>query len=182
MRVIDLELLGAKKIEHQVWADERGSFIETWNEREFHKLGITCSFVQDNMSTSKRWTARGLHYQIQHPQGKLVRVLSGEIYDVIVDLRRSSSTFRRAIGMYLSAQRAESLWVPPGFAHGFLALTDDTKVAYKVTEFWAPQAERTLLWNDPELGVAWPLPPHVQPIVSPKDAAGALLHRAETYA
>src|SRR5687768_4842339 len=101
MRVIDLELLGAKKIEHQVWADERGTFIETWNEREFHKLGITCSFVQDNMSTSKQWTVRGLHYQVQHPQGKLVRVLAGEIYDVLVDLRRSSATFGRATGIHL---------------------------------------------------------------------------------
>lgn len=182
MRAINLELSGALKIEHQTWRDERGTFLETWNEREFQKLGISCRFVQDNMSTSKRWTVRGLHYQIQQSQGKLVRVLTGEIYDVIVDLRRSSATFGRAIGVHLSAEGAESLWVPAGFAHGFLSLAEDTKVAYKVTDFWSPQAERTLLWNDPELGVSWPLPSNVDPTISAKDAAGSTLASAETYA
>jgi dTDP-4-dehydrorhamnose 3,5-epimerase len=182
MRAIELELPGALKIEHRVWPDERGSFVETWNEREFHKLGITDAFVQDNMSTSKQWTVRGLHYQVQQPQGKLVRVLAGAIYDVFVDLRRSSATFGRAIGVHLSAERAESLWIPAGFAHGFLSLADETKVAYKVTEFWAPQAERTLLWNDPALGIDWPVAPGAQPIVSAKDAAGLPFARAESYA
>lgn len=182
MRAIELELPGAIKVEHQVWRDERGAFVETWNEREFGKLGIPATFVQDNMSTSRRWTVRGLHYQIDQAQGKLVRAVAGEIFDVIIDLRRSSPTFGRALGVTLSAERGESLWVPQGFAHGFLALSDDTKVAYKVTDFWAPSMERTLLWNDPALGIDWPLPPGATPIVSAKDALGSRLDSAETYA
>jgi dTDP-4-dehydrorhamnose 3,5-epimerase len=181
MRAVSLELPGVLKIEHRLWHDERGAFLETWNEREFHKLGLTAPFVQDNMSISKRWTVRGLHYQIQQPQGKLVRVLAGEIYDVIVDLRRSSPSFGRSLGIHLSAARAESLWVPSGFAHGFLALADHTQVAYKVTDFWAPQAERTLLWDDPQLAIRWPLPADLRPIISTKDAAGTLLAHAEAY-
>lgn len=182
MRAVPLTLAGALKIEHQIWRDERGAFVETWNEREFAKLGLTESFVQDNMSTSRRWTVRGLHYQVEQSQGKLVRVVAGEVFDVIVDLRRSAPTFGRALGVPLSAERGESLWVPPGFAHGFLALSDDTKVAYKVTDFWAPKMERTLLWNDPALQIEWPIPSSVAPIVSAKDAVGAPLASAETYA
>lgn len=181
MRAVSLELTGAVIIEHQIWHDERGAFVETWNEREFAKLGLAASFVQDNMSTSRRWTVRGLHYQVEHAQGKLVRVLAGEVFDVIVDLRRNSSTFGRALGVPLSAERGESLWVPQGFAHGFLALTNDTKVAYKVTNFWAPKMERTLLWNDPALKIDWPLPANVAPIISAKDALGSPLASAETY-
>jgi dTDP-4-dehydrorhamnose 3,5-epimerase len=182
VRVLELELAGAVKIEHQIWRDERGAFVETWNEREFQKLGLPATFVQDNMSTSRCWTMRGLHYQVEQAQGKLVRVVAGEIFDVIVDLRRTSPTFGRALGVTLSAERGESLWVPKGFAHGFLALAEQTKVVYKVTDFWAPKMERTLLWNDPELKIDWPLPSRTTPIVSAKDALGASLADAETYA
>lgn len=182
MRAVELELAGVVKVEHQIWRDERGAFLETWNQREFENLGLPATFVQDNMSTSRRWTVRGLHYQVEQAQGKLVRVVAGEIFDVVVDLRRSSPTFGRALGVALSAERGESLWVPEGFAHGFLALSDETKVAYKVTDFWAPKMERTLLWNDPALEIDWPLPLDTTPIVSAKDALGSLLSQAETYA
>lgn len=181
MRAIALELAGVVKFEHDVWRDERGLFVETWNRRELAKCGVEADFVQDNVSVSRRWTVRGLHYQIQQPQGKLVRVLSGEIFDAVVDLRRSSPSFGRALGIRLSAQTHDALWIPPGFAHGFLALENDTKVTYKVTDYWAPKAERTLLWNDPQLKIGWPIPPDVTPVISAKDAAGAPLDRAESY-
>lgn len=181
MRAIPLELPGVVKFEHDVWRDERGLFVETWNRRELVKCGVEADFVQDNVSVSKQWTVRGLHYQIQQPQGKLVRVLHGEIFDAVVDLRRSSPFFGRAIGIRLSAQTYDALWVPPGFAHGFLALENDTKVTYKVTDYWAPKFERTLLWNDPRLQLLWPIPPDTMPIVSAKDAVGATLEHAENY-
>jgi dTDP-4-dehydrorhamnose 3,5-epimerase len=181
MRAIALELAGVLKIEHDVWRDERGLFVETWNRRELVKCGVVDDFVQDNVSVSKQWTVRGLHYQIQQPQGKLVRVLSGEIFDAVVDLRRSSPSFGQAIGIRLSARTYDALWIPPGFAHGFLALENDTKVTYKVTDYWAPKSERTLLWNDPKLKIDWPIPPDAMPIVSAKDAIGAPLDRAESY-
>lgn len=181
MRAIALELPGVLKFEHDVWRDERGLFVETWNRRELAQCGVAADFVQDNVSVSRQWTVRGLHYQIQQPQGKLVRVLSGEIFDAVVDLRRSSPSFGRAIGIRLSAQTYDALWIPPGFAHGFLALENDTKVTYKVTDYWAPKSERTLLWNDPKLKIRWPLPPDATPIVSAKDAVGAPLDRAESY-
>ncbi len=181
MRAIGLSIVGALKIEHQLWHDERGTFVETWNEKAFHDLGVKANFVQDNLSISRQWTVRGLHYQVQQPQGKLIRVLTGEIYDVLVDLRRSSPTFRLAIGVHLSAQSGDSLWVPQGLAHGFLALAEQTRVAYKVTDFWLPKAERTLVWNDPELKIAWPIPSGIQPIVSAKDAAGSSLQNADVF-
>ena len=181
MRAVALELPGVLKFEYDVWRDERGLFVETWNRRELMKCGVADDFVQDNVSVSKQWTVRGLHYQIQQPQGKLVRVLSGEIFDAVVDLRRSSQSFGRAIGIHLSAHTFDALWVPPGFAHGFLALQNDTKVTYKVTDYWAPKSERTLLWNDPELQIDWPIAPDATPIVSAKDAVGAPLNRAESY-
>jgi dTDP-4-dehydrorhamnose 3,5-epimerase len=181
MRATGLSIPGVLKIEHQLWRDERGMFTETWNERSFQDLGIGSKFVQDNLSISKRWTVRGLHYQVLQPQAKLIRVLAGEIYDVLVDLRRSSPTFGRAIGVHLTAQSGDSLWVPEGLAHGFLALAEQTQVAYKVTDFWLPKAERTLLWNDPKLGVEWPIPAGIQPIISAKDAAGTELQSAETF-
>lgn len=180
MRAIPLELPGLIKLEHDVWRDDRGLFVETWNRRALAAVGIEADFVQDNLSVSRQWTLRGLHYQIQQPQGKLVRVLSGEIQDVLVDLRRSSPTFGRGTSVRLSADTFDALWVPAGFAHGFLALRDDTRVAYKVTDYWAPQFERTLLWSDPAAQALWSLPPGVQPLVSPKDAAGALLGDTET--
>lgn len=181
MRAIPLELPGVLKFEHDVWRDERGLFVETWNRRELVKCGVAEDFVQDNVSVSRQWTVRGLHYQIQQPQGKLVRVLSGEIFDAVADLRRSSPSFGRAIGIRLSAHTYDALWIPPGFAHGFLALENDTKVTYKVTDYWAPKAERTLLWNDPKLQIDWPIPRDATPIVSAKDAVGAPLEDAESY-
>lgn len=181
MRAQSLSIAGVLRIEHQLWRDERGTFVETWNERVFRDLGLTAEFVQDNLSISRQWTVRGLHYQVQQPQGKLIRVLAGEIFDVLVDLRRSSPTFRRAIGVHLAAASGDSLWVPEGLAHGFVALTDQTQVAYKMTDFWMPSAERTLLWNDPALQVDWPIPPGVRPTVSAKDAAGTALENADLF-
>ena len=181
MRALPLALPGVLKFEHDVWRDERGLFVETWNQRELAKCGVEQAFVQDNVSESRQWTVRGLHYQIQQPQGKLVRVLSGAIFDVVVDLRRSSPSFGQAIGIRLSAQTYDALWVPQGFAHGFLALENDTKVTYKVTDYWAPKFERTLLWNDPKLNIDWPIPADATAIVSGKDAVGALLDSAECY-
>jgi dTDP-4-dehydrorhamnose 3,5-epimerase len=181
MRVVPLELQGLLKLQDDVRRDDRGAFIETWNRRKLAELGIEVDFVQDNLSISRQWTIRGLHYQIQQAQGKLVRVSNGEIHDVVVDLRRSSPTFGRATAVRLSAEAYEALWVPPGFAHGFVALRDDTRVTYKVTDYWAPQFERTLAWNDPLVRSLWPLPARVEPLVAPKDAAGVLLRDAECY-
>lgn len=181
MRSMPLALPGVLLIEHRVFEDARGGFFESWNERAFAAAGLTVRFVQENISVSKRWVLRGLHYQIRQTQGKLVRVLAGEIFDVVVDLRHASSHFGRSCAVSLTAREPRSLWVPEGFAHGFLALTDDTRVQYKVTDFWAPEAERTLLWDDPRLGIRWPLPAGVAPILSPKDGQGAPLERAETF-
>ena len=159
MRVTPLALPGALLIEPTVYADTRGAFFEAWNERAIAAAGIEARFVQENVSLSKRHVLRGLHYQVSQVQGKLVRVLAGAVFDVVVDLRRSSSGFGRSLSVSLDAREPRALWVPPGFAHGFLALDDDTQVQYHVTDFWAPQAERTLAWNDPALGIQWPLPP-----------------------
>ena len=149
MRAIPLALPGAVLIEPTVYGDTRGAFFEAWNERAFAASGIEARFVQENVSVSRRHVLRGLHYQVSQVQGKLIRVLAGAVFDVIVDLRRSSPDFGRSLSVQLDAREPRSLWVPPGFAHGFLALADDTQVQYKVTDFWATQAERTLAWNDP---------------------------------
>jgi dTDP-4-dehydrorhamnose 3,5-epimerase len=181
MRSTALALPGVLLIEHQLFEDARGAFFESWNEHAFAAAGLTARFVQENVSVSKRWVLRGLHYQIHHTQGKLVRVLAGEIFDVVVDLRRSSPYFGRSCSVQLTAREARSLWVPEGCAHGFLALTGDTRVQYKVTDFWARDAERTLVWNDAALGIRWPLPAGVAPLLSPKDAQGEPLASAETF-
>jgi len=181
MRLSALELPGLLLIEHQVFDDARGAFFESWNERDFAAAGIEARFVQENVSRSRANVLRGLHYQIRQTQGKLVRVLAGEIFDVVVDLRRSSPTFGRSCSILLDAVGARSLWVPPGFAHGFLALTDETRVQYKVTDYWSREAERTLQWNDPALGVRWPLPAGREPLLSAKDRDGAPLARAECF-
>lgn len=168
-------------IEPQVFGDARGFFFESWNRRAFEAIvGAGVDFVQDNHSRSARNVLRGLHYQVRQPQGKLVRVTSGEVFDVAVDLRRSSPTFGRWVGERLSASNHRMLWVPPGFAHGFLVLSDWADFLYKTTDYWAPEHERTLLWNDPALGIAWPL--SGEPVLKPKDAAGAPLAEAETFA
>ena len=182
MRVSELALPGVLLVEHRVFEDARGFFFESWNERAFAAAGMTAHFVQENVSESQRWVLRGLHYQIPHAQGKLLRVLAGEIFDVVVDLRRASPAFGRNLALTLHATQARSLWVPPGFAHGFLALAPATRVQYLVTDFWSPEAERVLAWNDPALGIEWPLPPGVSPSLSGKDAAAPPLSQVETFA
>jgi dTDP-4-dehydrorhamnose 3,5-epimerase len=181
MRAVPLGLAGALLVEHREFTDPRGSFFESWNERAFADAGIGARFVQENVSTSARHVLRGLHYQIRHAQGKLVRVLQGRIFDVLVDLRRSSATFGASASVILEGGDARSLWVPEGLAHGFLALAGDTRVQYKVTDFWSPEHERTLAWNDPALQIEWPLPPGTLPVLSDKDRRGQRLTEAETY-
>ncbi len=172
-------LPGVLVIAPRVFGDDRGFFFESWNARAFAAAGIDANFVQDNHSRSRRGVLRGLHYQIEHAQGKLVRVVAGEVYDVVVDLRRSSPYFGRWVGVYLSAAAQTMLWVPPGFAHGFLTLSESADFLYKTTDFWFPQHERTLLWNDPVLGIVWPF--EGAPALAPKDAAGKPLATADTY-
>ena len=180
MRVIPTEIPEVLLIEPKVFGDSRGFFYESWNERVFERSGISARFVQDNHSRSQRGVLRGLHYQIQHPQGKLLRVIEGEIFDVAVDIRRSSPTFGRSATAVLSAARHDMLWVPAGFAHGFYVLTDHAQVLYKATDYWAPEHERTLLWNDPELAIAGPRAGGA-PVLSAKDAAGTPFKIAETF-
>jgi dTDP-4-dehydrorhamnose 3,5-epimerase len=171
---------GVLVIEPSVFADERGFFFESYNQREFaQETGIDVRFVQDNHSRSVKNTVRGLHYQIQQPQGKLVRAVAGEIFDVVVDLRRSSPTFGRWAGHQLSAENRNVLWIPAGLAHGFVVLSDYADFLYKTTDYWAPQHERTLLWNDPELAIVWPLAG--EPILAPKDRLGKCLSEAEVF-
>ena len=153
--------------------------MESWNARTFATAGVDAGFVQDNHSRSSRNVLRGLHYQIRQPQGKLVRVIAGEIWDVAVDLRRSSPTFGRWVGITLDAASHRMLWIPPGFAHGFLVLSAQADVLYKSTDFYAPEHERTLLWNDPTLGIPWPLAR--EPVMTEKDRRGSPLSGAETY-
>jgi len=179
MIVTPTELPDVKLIAPRVFEDDRGCFFESWNARAFAAAGLEATFVQDNHSQSRRGVLRGLHYQIEHAQGKLVRAVAGEVFDVVVDLRRSSPTFGRAVGITLSAKNRRMLWVPPGFAHGFLAMSDDVEFLYKTTDYWYPQHERTLLWNDAALGIGWPLTG--RPILTAKDAAGTPLAAAEVY-
>lgn len=179
MQVLPTTLQGVVIVEPKVFGDERGFFLEVYNQSTFSKLGLPTEFVQDNHSGSQKSVLRGLHYQIEQPQGKLVRALQGAIFDVAVDLRRSSKQFGQWFGVELSAENKRQLWVPPGFAHGFLTLTDWVEVSYKVTQLYAPQHERSLLWNDPALGIQWPL--DGEPILSTKDRAGVPLAEAETY-
>ena len=179
MKVASTELDGVKLIEPRVFGDDRGFFLESYNARDFEAAGLSATFVQDNHSGSRRGALRGLHYQVERAQGKLVRVAVGEIFDVVVDLRRSSPTFGRSLSMSLSAQNRRMLWVPPGFAHGFLTTSDYAEFLYKTTDYWYPQHERTLLWNDPALGIAWPV--SASPILTAKDAAGTPLAQADVY-
>jgi dTDP-4-dehydrorhamnose 3,5-epimerase len=168
-------------LEPKVFGDARGFFLEPYNRRTFREAtGLDLEFVQDNHSRSRRGVLRGLHYQVRQPQGKLVRVLAGRIFDVAVDLRRSAATFGKWVGMELDAGSMRMLWVPPGFAHGFLVLSDAADILYKTTDYYAPQHERTLRWDDPQLAIGWPLAG--EPILSDKDRRGAALADAETYA
>ena len=165
----------------KVFGDNRGFFLESWNRRGFARIGLDFDFVQDNHSRSARHILRGLHYQVHQPQGKLVRVVSGAVFDVAVDLRRSSPTFGKWVGAQLSETNNHMLWVPPGFAHGFLVLSESADFQYKCTDYYAPEHERSVAWNDPAIGIAWPLPPGVMPQLSAKDIAGKALRDAETF-
>ena len=167
-------------IEPQVFTDSRGEFMEVFNEKEMASIGISSSFVQDNLSYSGKGVLRGLHYQIRQPQGKLVRCAKGRVFDVVVDLRRSSPMFGQHLNVVLSERRT-MLWVPTGFAHGFLALEDGVCFEYKVTDYYAPDYERTIRWNDADLRIEWPLKPE-EIIVSEKDGRGLKLREAEVYA
>lgn len=180
MQATRLALPEVMVLRPKVFSDHRGSFFESFNARTFHEVtGLDLNFVQDNHSYSRPQVLRGLHYQVRQAQGKLVRVISGAVFDVAVDLRRSSPSFGRWVGARLSAESKDMLWVPPGFAHGFYVLSDGAEFLYKTTDYWAPEFERTLLWSDPALGIAWPL--SGEPILNAKDAAGRPLAHAEVY-
>jgi dTDP-4-dehydrorhamnose 3,5-epimerase len=179
MKVTPTRLAEVLLIEPKVFGDARGFFLESWNERGFEAAGIRARFVQDNHSRSERNVLRGLHYQIRQPQGKLVRAVAGEIFDVVVDMRRRSPSFGRWEGVRLNAESHKMLWIPVGFAHGFCVVSELAEVLYKTTDFYAPEYERCVLWNDPELRIDWPLPG--EPILSAKDASGARLRDAETF-
>ncbi len=181
MKVIDTAIADVKIIEPKVFGDERGFFLETWNEAIFAKAGLNIKFVQDNHSRSSKGILRGLHYQLQQTQGKLVRALHGTVYDVAVDLRKSSPTFGKHVGVVLSEENKRLFWVPPGFAHGFVVLSESADFLYKCTDLYAPQFERSLLWNDPALGIDWQLGAS-QPILSEKDKAGLPLSACEVFA
>ena len=169
-------------IDPVIHEDARGFLMETWQERRYRDAGIDARFVQDVHSRSSRNTLRGLHYQIGRPQGKLIRVVRGEVYDVAVDVRRSSSTYGQWVGEYLSAENRRLIWIPPGFAHGFLVLSDTADFEYRMTDYYAPGEERTILWDDPDIGIDWPLPKGFEPLLSAKDLAGVAFREAETYA
>ncbi len=181
MQFIKTSLPDVVLIQPRVFPDARGFFLESYQKERFLAAGIAFDFVQDNHSASTQGVLRGLHYQIRQPQGKLVRAVIGEIFDVAVDIRRSSATFGKWVGEILSAENKRQLWVPPGFAHGFYVMSERAEILYKATDYYAPQWERSLLWNDPALGIDWPLAAGGAPILSGKDAQGLLLTNAEIY-
>jgi dTDP-4-dehydrorhamnose 3,5-epimerase len=181
MKAIPTAIPGVLVIEPTVFGDPRGFFYESWNQRVFDGLvGREVRFVQDNHSMSARNVLRGLHYQVRQPQGKLVRVTAGEVFDVAVDMRRSSPTFGKWVGERLSAENRRMFWIPEGFAHGFVVLSETAEFLYKATDFYAPEFDRTLLWNDPAIGIEWPH--RGEPLLKPRDAAGSPLASAETFA
>ncbi|MBA1239608.1 dTDP-4-dehydrorhamnose 3,5-epimerase [Pseudomonas kunmingensis] len=181
MKIIETSIPDVLIIQPKVFGDERGFFYESFNAAAFEAAtGLQRQFVQDNHSKSQRGVLRGLHYQIQQPQGKLVRVVAGEVFDVAVDLRKSSPSFGRWVGTHLSAQNQRQLWIPEGFAHGFVVLSESAEFLYKTTDYYAPEHERSLLWNDPELGIEWPF--DEPPQLSAKDQAGKCLSDAELFA
>ncbi len=183
MKVIDTAIADVKLIEPRVFGDERGFFFESFNERAFREAtGTSVAFVQDNHSKSVKGVLRGLHYQIQQAQGKLVRVVAGEVFDVAVDLRKSSSTFGEHVAVRLSAENRRMLWVPVGFAHGFVVVSDSAEFLYKTTDYYAPQHDRSLLWNDPALNIAWPLAETGEPQLKAADMNGKRLADAELFA
>ena len=181
MQVRRMEVPEVAVIEPRVFGDARGFFLESFNRRQLEDaLGRTLDFVQDNHSLSARNVLRGIHYQLPHPQGKLVRVIRGEVFDVAVDLRRGSPTFGRWVGEMLSAENKRQIWIPEGFGHGFMVVTDGAEVLYKTTDYWYPEHDRCIRWDDPDLGIAWPIGSE-PPLVSAKDAKGAPLSEAILY-
>lgn len=180
MRVTKTAIPDVLILEPKLASDSRGFFYESFNVRTFSEAGVPTVFVQDNQSRSKKNVLRGLHYQVENIQGKLIRVVHGEVFDVAVDLRKSSPTFGKWVGERLSEENHKMLWIPPGFAHGFLALTENAVVVYKVTDFYMPSAERTIVWNDADLGIAWPI--QEEPILSDKDLRGVPFRSAEVFA
>jgi len=181
VRVLESALGEVKLLEPAIFEDPRGFFMETWNARTFSSLGIDGEFVQDNHSRSAKGVLRGLHYQIRDAQGKLVRVVSGAVFDVAVDMRASSPTFGRWAGFELSAENRHQLWIPPGFAHGFLSLREGTELLYKCTNFYSVEAERCVVWNDPKIGITWPIDRAGAAVLSPKDMAGRAFADAEKF-
>ncbi|QUJ68203.1 dTDP-4-dehydrorhamnose 3,5-epimerase [Photobacterium sp. GJ3] len=180
MKVIETNIPDVKIIEPAVFGDERGFFMETWQQKKFEELvtGKPCQFVQDNHSKSKKGILRGLHYQTENTQGKLVRVISGEVFDVAVDIRKNSPTFGQWVGVYLSAENKRQLWVPEGFAHGFYVTSDEAEFVYKCTDYYNPKFEHSIIWNDPSIGIEWPVNNSI--ILSDKDENGSLLVEATT--
>jgi len=181
MKVVDTKLDDVKIIEPNVFGDDRGFFLETWSHAAFSKAGLDINFVQDNHSRSAQGVLRGLHYQIKHPQGKLVRCTAGEVFDVAVDMRKSSPQFGQWVGVVLSADNKRQLWVPPGFAHGFYVMSETADFQYKCSDIYAPDYERSLLWNDPTVGIEWPLVEGVETQLAAKDKAAKVLKESDTF-
>ena len=181
MKITQMSQSGVCLIEPQIYSDDRGFFMETYQAERYAAAGIEAAFVQDNHSGSRQGILRGLHYQIQRPQGKLVRVVVGEVFDVAVDLRRNAPTFGQWVGTRLSAENRLMVWIPAGFAHGFYVLSEWAEILYKTTDFYFPEGERTLLWNDPALGIEWPLIDGMPPLLSPRDQRGDLLRDAVLF-
>ncbi len=182
MQAIPTAIPDVVLLQPKIFGDDRGFFLESYSDRAFEQLGLPTRFVQDNHSKSVRNVLRGIHYQLGTPQGKLVRVLQGEIFDIAVDLRTSSPTFGKWVGEILDDKERRMLWIPPGFGHAFLVLSETAEVAYKASEFYAPADERSIVWNDPAIGIEWPLERlSGEPVLSPKDKAGCLLADAEVY-
>jgi dTDP-4-dehydrorhamnose 3,5-epimerase len=181
MEILQTAIPDVLRIQPKVYQDERGFFMEAYQKNKYLEAGIKNEFVQDNHSSSKQGTLRGLHYQITHTQGKLVRAVIGKIFDVAVDLRKSSPSFGKWVGAYLSAENKEQFWIPPGFAHGFFVLSEQADVIYKATDYFDPEGERCILWNDPNLAIDWPIPQDITPLVSEKDAGGSSFIDAEVF-
>ncbi|WMP18067.1 dTDP-4-dehydrorhamnose 3,5-epimerase [Thiothrix lacustris] len=182
MKIIPTHIPDVLILEPQVFGDARGFFMETWNAKTFADAGLNLNFVQDNHSRSRQGILRGMHYQIKHPQGKLVRVTSGKVFDVAVDLRQSSPTFGQWAGAELSDENHRMLWVPPGFAHGFYVMSESADFLYKCTDLYAPEYDRSLHWNDPSIGIEWPLVNGAAPTISAKDEAGKNWQEADKFA
>jgi len=180
VKIVETDLPEVFIVEPKAFSDDRGFFFESYNKKDlFQEAKISSEFVQDNHSKSCQGTLRGLHYQVKQPQGKLVRVTSGTVFDVAVDIRKRSLNFGKWVGVELSSENKRQLWIPPGFAHGFLTISDDAEVQYKTTDYWAQEYERTIIWNDASLGILWPI--SGEPILSGKDACGVSMASAEVY-